>query len=339
MAHWMNLGQNFKVNAKKYPDKVALKDRNRSFTYRQTNERVNRLADSLLRLGFKKGDKIAVLLENSIEIVELYLATAKTGLIIVPVNFRLVGREVEYIVNDSDSVAIFAHDQFTGTVDAIRTELGNIAPERYFVVGGPADGYGEYEDLIRDGSPQEPDCEVGPADTWILIYTSGTTGKPKGVIRSHESHIAFYIINAVDFGFTGDDICLNVMPLCHINSTYFTFTFLYIGASAYIYPAQSFRGEEVLEIIEREKITFISLIPTHYNLILSVSGKGRDRDVGSIRKLLCSSAPVVNGNATWPPSTALRCMANMISAPRQAWSKLHWWTFLLSSSQSAISWI
>ncbi len=292
MAHWMNLGQNFKVNAKRYPDALALKDLNRSFTYRQTNERANRLADSLLSLGLKKGDKVAVLLENCIEIVELYLATAKTGLIIVPINFRLVGREIEYIVNNSDSVAIFVHEQFTGTVDQIRTELGNIAPERYFVVGGPADGYREYETFIREGSSQEPACEVKPSDTWILIYTSGTTGRPKGVLRSHESHIAFYIINAVDFGFTGDDFCLNVMPLCHINSTYFTFTFLYIGASAYIHPALSFKGEEVLEIIEREKITFISLIPTHYNLILNVSAKGRGRDVSSIRKLLCSSAPV-----------------------------------------------
>ncbi len=292
MAHWMNLGQNFKVNAKRYPDTLAVKDQNRSFTYRQTNERVNRLAHSLLALGLKKGDKVAVLLENSIEIVELYLATAKTGIVIVPINFRLAGREIEYIVNNSDAQTIFVHEQFTGAVDQIGAELSKVPPERRFVVGGPADGYREYETLIDAGSSQEPACEVKPSDTWILIYTSGTTGRPKGVLRSHESHIAFYIINAVDFGFTRDDICLNVMPLCHINSVYFTFTFLYLGASVYIHPALSFKGEEVLEIIEREKITFISLIPTHYNLILNVSGKGRSRDVSSVRKLLCSSAPV-----------------------------------------------
>lgn len=293
MAHWMNLGQNFKVNAKKYPDVPALKDRHRSFTYRETNERANRLADSLVRLGIRKGDKVAVLLENSVEIVELYLATAKTGIVIVPINFRLAGPEIEYIVNNSDAEAIFVHEQFTGSVEGIRAQLGNIAPERFFVVGGPVDGYGEYEAFIGEGSSQEPACEVKPSDTWILIYTSGTTGRPKGVLRSHESHIAFYLINAVDFGFARDDVCLNVMPLCHINSTYFTFTFLYLGASVYIHPATSFRADEVLEIIEREKITFISLIPTHYNIILSASGlsEGR-RDVSSIRKLLCSSAPV-----------------------------------------------
>ena len=287
MAHWMNLGQNFKVNAKRYPDTLALKDQNRSFTYRQTNERVNRLADSLLRLGLNKGDKVAVLLENSTEIIELYLATAKTGIVIVPVNFRLAGREIEYIVNNSDAVAIFVHEQFTGTLEQIRAELVNIRAERYFVVGGPLDGYREYEALIREGSSQEPACEVKPSDTWVLIYTSGTTGRPKGVLRSHESHIAYYTLNAVDFGFTKYDICLNIMPLCHINSVYFTFTFLYLGASVYIHPALSFRAEEVLEIIEREKITFISLIPTHYKLILSVSGKGRE-PLMSARSASCS---------------------------------------------------
>jgi len=292
MAHWMNLGQTFKVNAKKYADKVALKEKNRSFTYAQTNERVNRLAHSLLSLGLGKGDKIAVLLENTSEIVELYLATAKTGIIIVPINFRLIGREVEYILNHSDATVLFVHDQFTGTVDGLRGDLPKLKPEHYFVVGKETPGYRQYEKFIEGASAAEPDCNVSPEDAWILIYTSGTTGKPKGVLRSHESHVAYYLINAVEFGFASDDVCMNVMPLCHINSVYFTFTFLYIGAAAYIHPAMSFKGEEVLEVIEKERITFISLIPTHYSLLLNVQGEERRRDVSSIRKLLCSSAPV-----------------------------------------------
>jgi len=292
MAHWMNLGQTFRVNAKKYANKVVLKEKNRSFTYAQTNERVNRLAHGLLSLGLGKGDKIAVLLENTIEIVELYLATAKTGIVIVPINFRLIGREVEYILNDSDATVLFVHDQFTGTVDQLRGNLLNVKPEHYFVIGKDIPGYRQYETFIGGESAEEPDCPVLPEDVWILIYTSGTTGKPKGVLRTHESHTAYYLINALEFGFTADDICMNVMPLCHINSVYFTFTFTYLGASAYIHPAMSFKAEEVLEVIEKERITFISLIPTHYSLLLNVSDEARKRDVSSIRKLLCSSAPV-----------------------------------------------
>jgi len=292
MASWLNLGQVLKVNAKKFPHTIALKDKDRSFTYPEVNRRVNRLAHSLLSLGLGKGDKVAVLLENSIEIIEIYLATAKTGLIIVPVNFRLMGSDIFYIVDNSDAKAFFVHNEFTPIVDSLKPELKNIEADRYFVVGGKRAGYKEYEEFIRDSPESEPVAKVDPEDTWILIYTSGTTGKPKGVVRSHESHIAFYLINAVDFGFNEHDVCLNIMPLCHINSTFFTFTFTYIGGTAYIHPARSFQAEEILEIIEREKITFISLIPTHYSLILDVSDEARKPDVSSIRKLLCSSAPV-----------------------------------------------
>lgn len=292
MTHWMNLGQNLKVNAKKFANKVALKEKKRNFTYAQTNERVNRLANSLLSLGLKKGDKLGVLLENCVEMVELYLATAKTGLVIVPINFRLVGREVEYILNNSDAKALFVHDQFTDTINGIRSELPNLRQDHYFVVGKDSVGYMAYDVFLTGGSLEEPDCEVLPEDIWILIYTSGTTGKPKGVLRSHESHIAYYLLNGLEFGFTKDDICMNVMPLCHINSVYYTFNFIYLGATAYIHPAMSFKPEDVLDIIGKEKITFISLIPTHYSLILHAGETGRKWDVSSMRKILCSSAPV-----------------------------------------------
>ncbi len=291
MGFWLNLGQIQRVNAKKFPNTVALMDAQRVFTYPEMNERVNKLANSLTALGLQKGDKVAVLLENCIEICELFLATAKSGIIIVPINFRLISSEVEYIVDNSDAKAFVVHDQFTAAVEPIRANLKNIPAKNYVIVGKPQEGYQPYEEFIQDSMDSEPDTEVVPRDTWILIYTSGTTGKPKGVIRSHESHIAYYLHTAVDFDFNEHDVCLNVMPLCHINSIFFTFTFLYIGGSAYIHPALNFKPEEILEIIERESITFISLIPTHYNLILNAPEDAKKRNVGSIRKLLCSSAP------------------------------------------------
>lgn len=292
MALWMNLGQNLKLNAKKFPDTIALKDAKRSFTYPEVNARVNRLANSLIALGLSKGDKVAVFLENNIEIIETYMATAKTGLVIVPINFRLLSEDIAYIADNADAKAFIVDAEFVNQIDPIKNRLQKIPDNHYIVVGDTVKGYIEYETFIKTSDETEPLIDVKPSDTWILIYTSGTTGKPKGVVRSHESHIAFYLINAVDFGFNEDDVCMNVMPLCHINSTFFTFIFLYIGASVYIHPARSFRPEEILEIVEREKISFISLIPTHYNLILNVSEKAGQLDLSSIRKLLCSSAPV-----------------------------------------------
>ena len=185
----MNLGQHLKLNAKKYPDTVALKDAERSLTYPEVNRRVNQLAHGLMGLGLEKGDKVAVLLENSIEIVEVYLATAKCGLVIVPINFRLTGKDVEYIANNSDARAIIVHDEFTSVVDSVREKLDNIDLNNFFTVGHPVNGYQNYEDLVANKPGNEPDIQVASTDPWILIYTSGTTGKPKGVVRSHASHI------------------------------------------------------------------------------------------------------------------------------------------------------
>jgi acyl-CoA synthetase (AMP-forming)/AMP-acid ligase II len=289
-APWLNLGQILRVNAKKYPDHVAFFDAQRSYTFPESNLRINRLAHALLDMGLAKGDKVSCLLENCIEICELYIACAKTGIVINPINFRLIGSEVQYIADNADSKAFFVHKEFLPVVDPVRWQLPKV--EHYVCVGGEAQDCVEYESLLERHPEAEPEIDVAPEDTWVLLYTSGTTGKPKGVVRSHESYTAFYLINGVDFGFTEHDVCLNVMPLCHVNSTFFSFNFTYVGGSVYVHPAHGFDPAELLRVIEKSKATFISLIPTHYNLILNVPAEEAAKyDVSSITKLLCSSAP------------------------------------------------
>lgn len=292
-ARWIDLGQIYSVNAQKWPDRPAVKDRDRAFTWRESEGRCNRLANALIGMGITKGDKVAVLLENTIEIIEIYVAAAKIGAIVVPVNFRLVAPEVKYIIENSDARAIVTQDEFAPVLDSVRGELPQVPPNGYVNVGSHREGYRPYEELLASSEAMPPAVHVDPEDTWIILYTSGTTGVPKGVVRTHESYTAFYLINAVDFRFGKDDICLNVMPLCHVNSTFFTLNVLYVGGSVYVYPARSFKPIEVLDVIRRERISFISLVPTHYQMLLGVPEEERKKyDVRSIRKLLCSSAPV-----------------------------------------------
>ncbi len=289
-ANWMNLGQMLKMNARKYPDTVCLMDEGRSYTFPETNRRVCRLANALLGLGLKKGDAFSVLLENSIEIVELYLAAAKAGLVINPINFRLSPDDIAYIAGHAETKAFVVHDLFYDLYRPVRGRLG-LPAGREIMVGKAQAGFHDYEKLIAGGAEREPPVDVRPEDTWILLYTSGTTGKPKGVLRSHESYVAFYFINAVDFGFQPGDRVLNVMPLCHVNSTFFTFTLTYVGGSTCVMPARGFDPRLMLRLVERAKINFISLIPTHYALILALGDELKKYDLSSIKKLLCSSAP------------------------------------------------
>ncbi len=117
MADWLNLGEILRVNAGKYQGKMCLKEANRSFTFEEINSRVNRLAQGFLELGLKKGDRVAVFLENSIEICEVYFAAAKTGIVVAPINFRLDSKTACYISNNSDAKALFVHDEWAPMVD------------------------------------------------------------------------------------------------------------------------------------------------------------------------------------------------------------------------------
>ncbi|MFH1529413.1 MAG: AMP-binding protein [Pseudomonadota bacterium] len=291
MASWVNFGEVVSVNAAKWPGREALTDARRRHTWATFDERTSRLANALLGMGLRKGDKVAILLENCIEIIELFAATARAGLVAVPINFRLVADEVLYVTNHSDAKVFFVHDLFEATVEPVRDRMDMIST--FVLVGeGGREGYRAYEDVLRGASPVAPEIPVAPADTWIMLYTSGTTGVPKGVVRSHESYIAFYLINGIDFRFDEDDVCLNVMPLCHVNSTYFTLSVLYVGGRVHVHPAMGFVAAAVLRIIDGEGITFISLIPTHYRMILAVKPEDREElAFESLKKLLCSSAP------------------------------------------------
>lgn len=294
MSAWLNLGEILRVNASKYGNKLAVKDVKRQLTFSEYNTRANRLANGLMDLGLKKGERVAIISTNCLEFMEFYAATAKAGLVVVPINWRLAPKDMKYILNNSDTKALVVSEEFVSGVDSIRGDLKNLPSENYMFIGkGTPSGYKNFEDIVAGGVDSEPEVKVEGKDIWILLYTSGTTGTPKGVLRSHESYISFFLINEVEFGYTSDDYALILMPLCHVNSTFYSFVFTYIGGSVYVQLEKGFNPQAILEIIDREKITFSSMIPTHYNLILNAPEEVKEKfDGGSIKQLLCSSAPV-----------------------------------------------
>jgi fatty-acyl-CoA synthase len=291
MTKMLTVGEMLGAQARLQPDRIGARDLERALTFREWNARACRLANALLGLGLAKGDRVAVFAYNRLEWAEIYAAVAKSGLIAVPVNFRLTAPEARFICVDSGVRAVIAEAALAPLADAFRDDLG-IGDERYILIGGDvAPGWRSYEDLITSGAGGEPDVHVTPDDPWCLMYTSGTTGNPKGAIRSHRGMGMLALMTEVELALKQRDNALLVMPMCHANSLNFFTSFLGIGACVTIFSQPSFDAALCLRTIGEMGITFTSLVPTHYMMLLDVPETERVGDFGSVEKLMVSSAP------------------------------------------------
>jgi acyl-CoA synthetase (AMP-forming)/AMP-acid ligase II len=289
----LTVGDVLAARARLRPEKLAAKDSRRSLTFQHWDERSTALANAMLGLGLSKGDRVAVLAYNCLEWMELYVALARAGLIAVPMNFRLAGREMTYIVQDCQAAALVVQHDLVDVVTSIAGDL-DIPADRFVHFGATStpEGWSSYETLIGQADLTGPSVTVVGEDTWALMYTSGTTGRPKGAIRSHQGTAVMSLVTALDMGFSADEIGLLVMPMCHANSLYFSFALAYIGATCIIDDHHSFDPEELLRTLAANRVTFTSLVPTHYIMIVGLPEAIRRRyDVSRVRKLMISSAP------------------------------------------------
>ena len=286
-----HLGQVLAMNARQFPSVIGARDLDRAMSFQQWNARACRLANALLGLGLTKRDRVAILAYNCIEWLEIYAALAKAGLVAVPVNFRLLAPEIQYIIENCEARALIVQDELIDRVEPVRAVLD--IPQRNSIALGKAHpGYVAYEDLLSRARDSEPDTDVRADDIWALMYTSGTTGKPKGAIRTHAASALLSVFTDLEMGFGRGDSALLVMPMCHANSLYFGTAFTYTGASCFVYNMKSFDPEHLLRTMAQAGATFTSLVPTHYIMMLGLPEKTRAQyDVARMRKLLVSSAP------------------------------------------------
>jgi len=290
---WTNVGTVLKMNALNCPKKLGWQDRTKEFTFEDWNDRSNRFANGLQDLGVGRKDTFAVISYNRGEWMDMYAGCAKGGQIVVPIMFRLAGPEIEYIANHAECKGFIVEAPFVDLIDSIKDKLP-VPMDAYIYLGdGPAPaGYIGYEELLAKSSPTDPDHLVFGDDVWNIMYTSGTTGRPKGVVRTHESHIAHYMLSNINMGVRPTDKVMLVMPMCHVNSIQYSFAYTLVTAPVFVYNMVSFDAEDLLKTIDRYQITFTSLVPTHYRMILDLPNDVKNhKDVSSIRQLLISSAP------------------------------------------------
>ncbi len=288
-----HLGSLLGLHARMFPAKIAARDLEREMTFRIWYGRACRLANALLGLGLSKGDRVCVLAYNCVEWLEIYAATALAGLVTVPLNFRLVGAEIKYVIEDCEASLIIVQNELADAIEAIREDL-EISAGNFIIFGEgrPRSGYRRYEDVIAAANDSAPAIEVSGNDPWTLMYTSGTTGRSKGAIRSHSGSAMLSLITEVELALSRQDHALLVMPMCHANSLFFYGAFSYCGAACTIYSRKSFDPEHLLATIAEGGATFTSLVPTHYIMMLGLPAAVRCRyNVDTVTKLMISSAP------------------------------------------------
>lgn len=257
------------------------------------DRRVNRLNHALAHRGCVKGDRVAVLAKNCTRYIETY-GLAKTGLIVVPLNWRLAQEELARLLIHCQPAVIVADEQHAPVIDALR---GVLAQARLFIVMGPArPGWQAYEDVVAEGAEHEPrpSAPLDPADAICLMYTSGTTGTPKGVALSHRGILGNARVSARHVLRLGpDDRALAAMPFFHAGGMWYYLHASYAaGCASVILPG--FDAQAVLASVEKQAVTHVHLVPTMIDALLA-SPSLAQTDLRSLRLIFyaASSIPVV----------------------------------------------
>ena len=266
----LTVGEVVERAAQKWPDREAVVTDDRRLTYSQLNSLVNRLANGLVQLGVTQNDRVAVMLPNSPEFACAYYALAKLGVVIVPMNTRFRRREVDHIITQTEACVLIIPDQFLGFdyVDLLETLRPGLPSLRHIVVNGEklSSDMISFDHLLALGNEREP-RELGsigvPAinDVLAICYTSGTTGQAKGAVLTHEVPLISGTVYNEVMEATEDDTILITLAVSQIPVFgAFVLASALAGMRAVLLPR--FKPDAALELVEKEKVTYLIGVPT-----------------------------------------------------------------------------
>ncbi len=270
--------------AERHPEREAIIYEGRRLSYGQLLKRCEALACALQERGLKAGDIVAILLKNCSEFLETIIAVNRLGAVALPVNWRLVGEELVYILNHSETKLLVSEREFAPVVEGVRGRC----PALSHVLGVGADvpaGWLVYDELLAAHQGQRiAAVEVGSDDLHRLMYTSGTTAYPKGVMISYGNLYWKNIAQITLFGITAADRTLIVGPLYHVGGLDLPATsVLYAGGSVVI--LRKFEPLALLETVQRERVTNMWLPPSMINMLLQTEGIW-NYDLSSVRFII-----------------------------------------------------
>jgi len=285
----MNLGTLFTKSARTYPERAAIVYGDNSLTYREANERINRVANAFRSLGINKGQNVAILLHNCPEFLEVLFACFKAGIGTVPINFRLHPKECRYIIDHSEAVAVVLGDDFKDSIYTLKSGMPNV--RHYISINQPSKGVLYYEDFIKKHSTNFLDVETDRGDLAWLFYTSGTTGQPKGAMLTHHVLMSMTMNFFADMiPLSSNDVILHAAPLSHGSGLY-SIPNVAKGAANAILGSKTFDPKEVFETIERRRVTNIFMAPTMIKRLVT-STEIDKYDLSSLRCIHYGGAPI-----------------------------------------------
>ncbi|MEM7541585.1 MAG: o-succinylbenzoate--CoA ligase [Pseudomonadota bacterium] len=261
-------------------------------TFAQLNRRCNQLANALRTAGVKKGERIGLLLMNSAEFMEAYFAMAKIGAVAVPLNWRLVPDELEFILKDSSTERLVFGEEFMSAVRELhaRGVKTDIHHWLQVVTNEPLAEFAESYQSFRDAAPSdEPEVGASDDDMLYIMYTSGTTGLPKGVVHTHNTSIWGTLTIAATTYFREQDVFLGALPMFHVGALTPLTVNIYRGATSVV--MRSFDPKRAWELIQDEKISAGLLVPAMLNFMLAVDNLDQ-YDHSQLRWIMSGAAPV-----------------------------------------------
>lgn len=279
-------------HARYRPDHVGVVFEDQRLTWAHFNQRVNRLCNALLGLGLQKGDKVATILNNCMEVLDIYYAVAKTGLVVVPLSPLLRGEGLTNLIHDSDAVTVITGSYMVEELDKIRPHLVNVADDRFLLVDSarPPAGYRSYHQLLEAAHPAEPPpVSIKPTDAYNIIYSSGTTGLPKGIVHTHAIREAYCTGFAASYRIHPESVVLHSGSLV-FNGAFLTFMpAMYLGATYILQPY--FDAHQMVAAIAREQVTHVMLVPSQIIALLALPDFN-EATCGSLEMICSVGAPL-----------------------------------------------
>lgn len=263
----MNIGTLLSRHARYRPDHLAVVFEDHRLTFREFNARVNRLANALLATGLAKGDKLATVLPNCLEQLEVYWAAAKTGIVVVPMSPLLQESGLVSLLDNSDSKMVMSTLAGAPLLDRVRDRLPAIRADRWMLTDGVRPGFSAYADLVARGSETEPpDAGLTGGDPYNIIYSSGTTGEPKGIVHTHAVRAGYCTLFASAFRMAPESVCLHAGSIVFNGAFLDLMPWMYLGCTYILHPA--FDPARVIEEVERSAVTHMVMVPSQIIALL-----------------------------------------------------------------------